>query len=207
MSIVRRLARPMLAATFIETGLSTLRHPGAQADQVRPLVDRIAGPLRMPSDPDLFVRVDAAVVVGAGSLLALGRMPRLAALALVTGAAPTTYAEITQWRQKDPEQRRAMRRELLTRLGLIGGALLAAVDTGGRPGLAWRSRHAAEHVQHSASEIAGGTALAVQLAGRRARRRARRAARQARAAGKAASRQVRVAGRAASGQVRVADRA
>jgi putative oxidoreductase len=199
MSIVRRLARPMLAATFIETGLSDLRHPGPHADQVRPLVNLIAGPLRIPADPDLFLRVDGAVMVGAGTLLALGRMPRLAALALVAGAAPSTYAEIVQWREKDPEQRRARRHELITRLGLIGGALLAAVDTGGRPGLAWRGRHAAEHVQQAASGVAGGTVLAAQLAGRRAGRQARQAARQA-------ARQTRLSGGTASKRARLAGR-
>lgn len=131
----------MLAATFIETGLSTLRRPGPQTDQVRPLVAQAAGPLRLPAEPEVFLRVDGAVMVTAGMFLAFGRIPRLAALALAASATPAVYGEIAHWRDKDPEQRRARRSELLTRLGLIGGALLAAVDTAGRPGLIWRSRH------------------------------------------------------------------
>jgi uncharacterized membrane protein YphA (DoxX/SURF4 family) len=181
MSIVRRLARPLLAAAFIDTGLSTLRDPGPQVDQIRPLLDQVAGPLHLPADPKLLLRIDGALMVGAGTLLALGRMPRLAAVALLAGAAPATYAEFAYGREKDPEQRRSRRTQLLTRLGLIGGVLLAAVDTAGRPGLAWRGRHAVEHVQHSASEVAGDTASAAQAVGRRARRQARDAARTARA--------------------------
>lgn len=191
MSIVRRLARPMLAATFIDTGLSTLRRPGPQVDQVRPLVNQVAGPLHLPTDPELFLRVDGVLMVGAGSLLALGRMPRLAALALVAAAAPAAYAEIVQWREKDPEQRQVRRAGLLTRFGLIGGALLAAVDTDGRPGLVWRGRHAAGHVQQSASGVAESTALAVQLVGRRARRQARQTAKQAQHRAEVARRQTR----------------
>ena len=79
MSIVRRLTRSIPAAAFTESDLSDLRHPGPRVDQVRPLVNRIAGTLRLPADPDLFLRVDGAVTVGAGTLLALGRMPRPAA--------------------------------------------------------------------------------------------------------------------------------
>jgi uncharacterized membrane protein YphA (DoxX/SURF4 family) len=137
MSVVRRFVRPLLAATFIETGLSTLHRPGPRADQVRPVVAQVAGPLRLPAEPETFLRVDGAVTVTAGTLLAFGRVPQLAALALVAGAAPAVYGEIAHWRDKDPEQRRARRSELLTRLGLIGGALEAAqIDRSGsrRPG-------------------------------------------------------------------------
>ena len=211
MSIVRRLARPMLAAGFIESGLSTLRDPGPQVEQVRPLVAQVAGPLRLPSDPATFLRVDGALMVGAGGLLALGRMPRLAALVLVAGSAPATYAEIAHWREKDPQQRRERRRELLTRLGLIGGALLATVDTAGRPGLAWRSRHAVEQVQHSAAGVTGGSAMTAGLVGRGARRRARRASQKASQAGrrtaqqaKATSRQTRQRAKLAREQTRQA---
>ncbi|HET9657307.1 MAG TPA: DoxX family membrane protein, partial [Kineosporiaceae bacterium] len=135
MSIVRRLARPLLAAAFIETGMSTLRHPGTQAERIRPLVNQVSGQFGQSVDPELVLRVDGALLIGAGGLLALGRMPRLAALALAAGAAPSTYAEMAFWQEKDPQRRRERRNEVLTRLGLIGGALLAAVDTSGRPGL------------------------------------------------------------------------
>jgi uncharacterized membrane protein YphA (DoxX/SURF4 family) len=142
MSIIRRLARPLLAAAFIDSGLSILRGPGPRADQVRPLVAQLPGPLRLPADPERLLRLDGDLMVGAGTLLALGKMPRLAALALVVGAAPATCGELVQGRPQDAEQRRTRRTELLTRLGLLGGALLATVDTAGRPGFSWRSRHA-----------------------------------------------------------------
>lgn len=205
MSLVRRLARPLLAATFIQTGVSTLRNPGPQVDRVRPLVDQMSGPLHLPADPELLLRVDGALLAGAGGLLALGRMPRLAALALVVGAAPTTYPEVAFWQEKDPELRRARRTELLTRLGLIGGALLATVDTAGRPGLVWRGRHAVGHVQHSAADARDDARHAAELAaglvGHAAHRRARQTRKQAKLAAVTA-RQSRKLARQAAAQTR-----
>jgi uncharacterized membrane protein YphA (DoxX/SURF4 family) len=142
MNIIRRLARPLLAAAIVDSGLSTLRGPAPRADQVRPLVAQLPGPLRLPADPERLLRLDGALMVGAGTLLALGRMPRLVALALVVGAVPATCGELVQGLPHDAEQRRTRRTELLTRLGLLGGALLATVDTAGRPGFSWCSRHA-----------------------------------------------------------------
>lgn len=140
MNIIRRLARPLLAAAIIDSGLSALRGPDPRADQVRPLVAH-PGPLPLPADPERLLRLDGALMVGAGTLLALGRMPRLVALALIVGAVPATCGELVQGRPHDAEQRRTRRTELLTRLGLLGGALLATLDTAGRPGFSWRSRH------------------------------------------------------------------
>ena len=38
----------------------------------------------------------------------------------------------------------ASKDSLLAKTSLLGGALLASVDTAGKPGLAWRAQHAAE---------------------------------------------------------------
>ena len=71
-------------------------------------------------------------------------------------------------RSEDPERRASERDDLVRDLGRLGGALLAAVDTQGRPGLAWRSKHAAEHIGTSARRTT-----------RAARREAKRAAKEA----------------------------
>ena len=142
MSIIRRLARPLLAASFIQSGLDALRHPEPRVDSARPLVAKVAGPLRLPEDPELFVRTTGGIVAGAGTLLAIGRLPRASALVLVAALAPGAVTEHAFWQERDPEARRAQRLLFLRDLGLLGGALLAAVDTDGRPGLAWRGRHA-----------------------------------------------------------------
>ena len=169
---MRRLARPLLAASFVQEGLDAVLHPGLRSERARPLVKAVAGPLRLPEDPELLIRANGAVMVGAGALFALGRLPRLTGLALAVTLAPGVYLHVTSMRtEKDPERRKSERDDLIRDLGRLGGALLAAVDTQGRPGLAWRSRHAAEHIGTSAKRTT-----------RAARREARRAAKDARQA-------------------------
>src|SRR5919206_167082 len=147
MTIVRRLARPLLAASFVQEGLDAVLHPGKRAEQARPLVDAVAKPLGLPQDPEVLIRANGAVMVGAGALFALGRMPRLTGLALAATVAPGIYLHITSMRSdEDPERRRSERDDLMRDLGRLGGALLAAVDTQGRPGLARRGKDPAEHL-------------------------------------------------------------
>jgi uncharacterized membrane protein YphA (DoxX/SURF4 family) len=170
MTIVRRLARPLLAASFVQEGLDAVLHPGMRSERARPLVDAVAKPLGLPNDPELLIRANGAVMIGAGALFALGRMPRLTGLALAATLAPGIYLHVVSLRtEKDGERRASERDDLLRDLGRFGGALLAAVDTQGRPGLAWRSKHAAEHLNASAHRTK-----------RAARREAKRAAKEAR---------------------------
>jgi putative oxidoreductase len=169
MTIVRRLARPMLAASFVQEGLDAVLHPGKRSDRARPLVDAVAGPLGLPKDPELLIRANGAVMVGAGALFALGRLPRLTGLALAATVAPGIYLHVVSLKaEKDSERRSSERDDLLRDLGRLGGALLAAVDTQGRPGLAWRGKRAAEHLGTSARRTT-----------RAARREAKRAAKDA----------------------------
>jgi putative oxidoreductase len=210
MTLVRRLARPLLAAAFIESGISSLRNPGPEADRIRPLFDQVSGPLHLPPDLELILRVDGALLIGAGGLLAMGRFPRLAAVALAAGAAPATYSDLVFWREKDPELRRRRRTEALTRLSVLGGVLLAAVDTSGRPGLLWRGRHAATHVQHSTADLAGDALRTAALTGRGVRRQAKQSAGQAKRAAdqaKLSGRQAKLSGRQARKQADLAARA
>lgn len=204
MTIVRRLARPLLAAPLIQTGLDAARHPGPQAELARPVLDRVTEPLKLPQDPVLVVRAAGAVTAAAGVLLAAGKLPRLSALAIVA-AAPAVQNSQPFWKEKDPEQRRNQRTVFLKNLGLLGGALLATVDTEGRPGLAWRSKRAG-HLAADAARGAGaatvGTLADVQESAVRTSRRARKAASKSqKQALKRASKQSAKAGKAA-GRVR-----
>ena len=173
MTLVRRVARPMLAAVFIVQGLESLRHPTALREKVAPFAEKLA-PLGVPNDPELLVRANAATMVGGGALLATGRMPRLASLALAGAMAPTTYVGHPFWTVSDPAAKRMQRVQFLKNLGLIGGLLLASVDTEGRPGLAYRASHAGDSARR---------------AGRTVRREAKHAARAARREAKLAATQ------------------
>ena len=169
MSIVRRLARPLLAANFVIEGLDHVRHPGPRVESARPLVSTLAGPLRLPDDPELLVRANGAAMAVAGSLLAVGRLPRLSAAVLAASLLPAAYIDHPFWTEKDPQQKAAQRGRFLTDLGLLGGVLIASVDTDGRPGLAWRSERAAK----DARRAAGHAKKDAKRAGRSARREAR----------------------------------
>jgi uncharacterized membrane protein YphA (DoxX/SURF4 family) len=164
MTIVRRIARPLLSAVFIQNGLDQFRHPATKVEAARPVVNQLAGPLHLPNDPEMLVRANGAAMAGAGALLAVGRLPRLSSMVLAATLVPTTYAGHRFWEVKDPEQKRQQRIHFVKNLGLLGGVLLAAVDTEGRPGLAWRARSVTRDAQRGA---------------KRARKDARRAARQA----------------------------
>jgi len=166
MSIVRALARPLLAAPFVTTGIDAVLHPMNRAERARPLVDRLAPMAGLPADPDLAVRGTGALMAGAGLLLATGRAPRLAAMVLAAVALPSTYLDHPFWEQPDAQRRRDERTIFLRNLGLVGGALLAAVDTEGRPSLAWRGRRAVRRAERgtqkalSRAERGGERALA-----------------------------------------------
>jgi len=151
MTLVRRIARPLLAAIFVAEGLDALIHPAGPAKAAAPLVSKLSGPLNLPDDPELLVRANGASMVAAGTLLGLGRFPRVAALALAVGLVPTTYTAHAFWTIKDPAVRSQHQVHFLKNVSLLGGVLLAAVDTAGKPGLAYRTKHVKSEAQRQAA--------------------------------------------------------
>jgi uncharacterized membrane protein YphA (DoxX/SURF4 family) len=164
MTVVRSLARPMSGQIFVSGGVDVLRHPGPRAEVAGPLLDRVReiAPF-LPGDRVALVRGNAAVQVVAGALLAAGRVPRLAALVLASSLVPTTIGGHPYWRVPGAEQRSQQRTQVQKNLAILGGLLLAAVDTEGRPGLLWRARRAAgaparrAGLRSTAAAVAGGT--------------------------------------------------
>jgi len=168
MTVVRRIARPMMAAIYVTSGLDTLRHPAKPAQAAAPLVKTLAARFNVPDDPEMMVRANGATMLLAGTMLGLGKLPRLAALALAATLVPTTYAAHAFWTVEDPAARTQQRIHFLKNVGLLGGVLLASVDTAGEPGLAYRARRVGFEARRQ-------TALAKREA-RRAGRSARRGA-------------------------------
>ena len=168
MSLVRRVARPMLAAVFVVQGLDQLRHPGPKAERIAGLAEQLE-PLGLPNDPELLVRANGAAMMGGGALFAAGRVPRLAALLLAGSLVPTTYAGHAFWLETDPERKRMQRVQFLKNLSLLGGLLLAAVDTEGRPGLAYRMGMTADSAKRTARQARREARHAVRTARREAR--------------------------------------
>ena len=141
---------------MIQNGLDAARHPtprletaGPVLDKVTPLLERVPGPVKLPSDRVTVIRAAGAITAGAGALLAIGKLPRLASVAIAV-TYPVVQPDPPFWVEKDPELRRAKRTEFLKNMGLLGGTLLASVDTAGSPDLAWRSRRAAKRAKKAA---------------------------------------------------------
>ena len=156
MSLTRRMARQMLAGVFVSSGVDTLRNPGPRAEMAAPVANRLPGNLPLSDEPEQLVKINAGIQVGAGLLLILGKLPRLAAAALAGSLVPTTLAGHRFWEEKDPGARSGQRVQFMKNLGLLGGLVLAMVDTGGAPSLGWRARRTARRVRKTASAVLPG---------------------------------------------------
>lgn len=143
----------MLGAIFVVSGVRIVLDPDSKVTAAKRVTDRVA-PLiertdpRLPTDARSLVRIKAAADVVAGLLLASGRLNRPAAAVLAAGLVPTTVAGHPFWTFPEPE-RSQHQVHFLKNLGLLGGLLLAAADTQGKPGLGYRTSHAMSRSQRS----------------------------------------------------------
>ena len=160
MTLVRRLARPMLSSMFISGGINTLRsvddHVGMaepEIDKLHPVVDKATDPLPFNLNDRQMVQLNGVVQLAGGLLLATGRMPRLAALALAASLVPTTWAGHRFWEESDPTQKANQQIHFFKNVSMLGGLLLASVDTEGKPSVAWRAKRAARHAGHRVAEV------------------------------------------------------
>jgi putative oxidoreductase len=152
--LVRRIARPLLASTFIYGGIDALRRPETKAPS--------AQKLDIPSKPGMqrlnittteqAVRVNAAVQVAGGTLLSLNRLPRLAALALAGSIVPTTLAGHRFWEESDPARKANHQTHFFKNASMLGGLLIASVDTEGRESLRRKTNRVSKRHQRRAAQ-------------------------------------------------------
>ncbi|MER6774846.1 DoxX family membrane protein [Streptomyces bacillaris] len=159
MTVLRKVARPLLASMFVSGGFNAVRDPQRLVPAAAPVTDVLSSAVAprtslLPEDPERLVRLNGAVQLGAGLLLALGRAPRLASAALAATLVPTTLAAHRYWTIEDPEERAAQRIHFLKNASLFGGLLIAAADTHGKPSLAYRTRRAAAHASDAVTHRA-----------------------------------------------------
>ncbi len=154
--LMRKIARPLLATAFVGQGVEALLRPQEAAQTARPtldglklLPDEVAG--KVPSDVESFARANALAQIGGGLLLASGRLPRLAAALLACTVIPGSAGGHLFWSEPDPQRRTEKRRAFLTDVSLIGGLMIAAADTEGRPSLGWRARRTARRAYQRAA--------------------------------------------------------
>jgi uncharacterized membrane protein YphA (DoxX/SURF4 family) len=143
--VLRRLARPLLGLAFIDSGVSALRDDGRRADRARSMGVQ---------DPQQVTRAVAAVQVGAGVLLVLNRTPRLSALVLAATVIPEAVTGHAFWSEQDKLTKRNERTMFARDLGLLGGALVAVADTGGRESVPHRATRTAKKAAKKAAQTA-----------------------------------------------------
>ena len=132
---MRRLGQALLAWVFIQGGVDTLRNPQPRAAAAQATLDKLTQLPMMRKDPVLLVRANAASHVAGGVLLAVGVLPRAAALALAASLVPTTIGGHPYWRETDPATRVTHRIHFNKNLAMLGGLLAVASDptAGGAP--------------------------------------------------------------------------
>jgi uncharacterized membrane protein YphA (DoxX/SURF4 family) len=160
--VIRRIARPLLSVAFIGQGVNSLLNPKAAAEAAAPAVDglqalpnSVSG--NIPSDPETFAQITAAVQIGGGLLLATGKLPRVASAALAVTVLPANLGAHSFWNESDPAAKAQKRQQFLTDLSLLGGLLIASADTAGKPSLGWRGRRAAERLSDRVSSALPGS--------------------------------------------------
>jgi hypothetical protein len=137
------------------------------------------------------VRIDAGVKVVAGSLFALGRLPRLSAVAMSASIVPTTLAGHRFWEHEDPKERFGQLSNFLKNAGILGGLLLAAVDTEGRPSVGWRAKRVASRAAEATEKNVAKAQKAAAKAQKKASKQAAEAKKTARKQAKAATKQAK----------------
>lgn len=170
--LVRRLARPLLGSMFVLGGLDAVRHPHEKRNAAEGVVAflRDNTSIAVPDDTATVVRIDGAAKLVAGLALSLGRAPRLAAAVLSASLVPTTLAAHSFWKIDDPDQRAQQQLQFFKNASMLGGLLLAAVDTHGKPSVAWRTRSAARRLSRNVGHAAESTSESAERVARKTRK-------------------------------------
>jgi uncharacterized membrane protein YphA (DoxX/SURF4 family) len=158
-----------MSSIFILGPINALKNAEAHAKKAEP----VTGPMvkaaqragiPLSHDPKTLVRVNAVLqLVGAAGLLT-GRFPRASAALLAGTVIPTTLAGHRFWDEGDPTDKQMQRVHFAKNLSILGGLIVAAGDTDGKPGIAWRARRAAKDARHEARHLAATARREAKLA-------------------------------------------
>ena len=160
MTFTRRAARPLLSSVFFVGAVNALRNAETMAEKAKPVTDKIVAKVKqavpqapIPSNEKTLVQVNAGAQLLAATALAAGRAPRLSATVLGLSLVPTTIAGHAFWGEDEPATKKAQQLQFAKNLSVLGGLILAAVDTEGKPGVAWRTRRAARDLKREVKHV------------------------------------------------------
>ncbi len=125
----------MLASMFVMGGINALREAPTLAPKAKPVTDKLAPALAgampqvpVPLDATTWVRINGALHVVGGAMLATGHLPRLTSWALAGSLVPTTFVGHAFWQQSDPTARKNQSVHFFKNVSMIGGLLMAGID-------------------------------------------------------------------------------
>lgn len=169
MSLLRFAARSMLAGYFVADGVTAVSHPEPLVDQTAGMAQTVSKTVRrllpeslkdkVPDDPATYVRIHGAIQVAGATMLATGFLRRFGAGLLALAYLPRVIAA-------RPRRAGAADRRFLRELALLGGVAIAAMDTQGKPNLAWLAtdrsqqlaRASARFVDHKKAQLGQASA-------------------------------------------------
>lgn len=200
MSIIRGLGRTLFASYFVVKGTNAAMKPDTFVEDAEPVADRLVPLLQrtlpssigsyLPEDTKTLVRLTGAAQAVGGVAMATGLGRRGGAALVATTMVPHVLASIPDKTLPKSERVRA-RSILLRNVALLGAALMASVDTAGRPSLAWRAADAQRRLAAAAQDQRAAIASTSSDVTRAARKKVAKAQKQA---AKAARKAARVAG-------------
>lgn len=144
MSLLRFVARTLLASYFVANGVKAVRNPGDFSQAAQPIVDKVIPAVQailpdeaagyLPRDAVGVARYCGVAQIAGGISLATGIGRRFGAGLLAASMVPQLLPNNPL--KASAEDRARMSREI----ALLGGVVLATLDTEGEPDLAWRLR-------------------------------------------------------------------
>ncbi len=129
MTVLRSVARPLLASMFVYGGVSAIKNAKTTAPKAKPVADLIqkVNPSIQVS-PATLVRASGALNIAAATALATGHVPRTSSFILAGTLVPATASGHQFWNEHDPVARKNQLVHFLKNLSMIGGLLMATLD-------------------------------------------------------------------------------
>jgi putative oxidoreductase len=119
--MIRTVTHLFLSGIYIINGWGAFSKPGGR--------HKLVAAAGIPY-PEQAVVLNAAVMIGAGLLLAIGFKPRLAAALLLGSMVPTTLVGHPFWKEEPGPQRQNQETQFLKNLSMIGGLLMVLTEKG-----------------------------------------------------------------------------
>ncbi len=119
MSLVKTLGHTLLASVFITGGYGAFSNPGGRVTRV----EQSGIPVARQA-----VILNGGAMAIAGTALAVGFLPKLAAIILLGTLIPTTFVGHPFWQEENPQNRANHQIHFTKNLAMVGGLLIVLLE-------------------------------------------------------------------------------